>query len=94
MDHYESSGESKKFSIRYLTDDQYFDKEKGPIFFYTGNEGDIYDFYKNSGFMTTTLAKEHGAMVLFGEHRFFGESYPVDKKEAFKPEWNKYLTLE
>jgi len=50
--------------MRYLVDEQYFNDYSGdegskpkPIFFYTGNEGSVWDFYKNSGFMTTTLAK-------------------------------------
>jgi len=68
---------SKTFKLRYLVDDQYY-KDQGtsdlprPILFYTGNEGDIWQFYENSGFMTTTLAKKWGALVVFGEHRYFG----------------------
>ena len=30
---------------------------KNPIFVYCGNEGDIYKFYNNSGFLTDVLAK-------------------------------------
>jgi len=43
--------------MRYLVDDTYFDRENGPIIFYAGNEGDVYTFFDNSGFMTTTLAE-------------------------------------
>jgi hypothetical protein len=42
--------------MRYLVNDQYWDPETGPILFYSGNEGDIYGFYENSGFMTETVA--------------------------------------
>ena len=47
--------------MRYIVDDQYFldpaaQSKPKPILFYTGNEGDIWGFYKNSGFVTTTLA--------------------------------------
>jgi hypothetical protein len=56
VDHFASAGHSDKFNIRYLVNDQYWDPETGPILFYSGNEGDIYSFYYNSGFMTETVA--------------------------------------
>ena len=62
--------------MRYLVDKTYFKPESGPILFYAGNEGDVWTFWDNSGFMTTTLAQEFGALVIFGEHRYFGESMP------------------
>ena len=62
--------------------------------FYAGNEGNVWDFYANSGFMTTTLAEQFGGLVVFGEHRYFGESYPFDKKDAFNAGNNTYLTVE
>jgi len=89
------------FRMQYIVDDQYYmndtfpsiEKPK-PIFFYTGNEGSIWDFYKNSGFMTTTLAEQFGALVVFGEHRFFGMSWPFPQDVAFKSPYNTYLTVE
>jgi len=33
-------------------------------------------FYENSGFVTHTLAQQYNALVLFAEHRYFGESMP------------------
>ena len=84
--------------MRYLVDDQYFRNASSgklrPILFYAGNEGDVWGFYKNSGFMTTTLAEQLGGLVVFGEHRYFGQSYPFDKKDAFNPGNNTYLTVE
>jgi len=44
--------------------------------------------------MTTTLAEEYGALVVFGEHRYFGQSFPYDRKDAFKAPLNRYLTVE
>ena len=46
--------------------DQYWDK-KGPIFFYTGNEGPITGFWDNSGFVLEA-AQKFNALVIFGEH--------------------------
>ena len=35
---------------------------RGPILFYTGNEGPITGFYGSNGFMTDVLAPEFGAL--------------------------------
>ena len=94
LDHFDAQGHSSEFNIRYLVEDTYWNKETGPILFYAGNEGDIYGFYDNSGFITKTIAEETGALVIFGEHRYFGESYPYDPAVAFTPEHNIYLTVE
>lgn len=50
-------------------------------------------FYNNSGFVTDTLAKELGALVIFGEHRYYGKSMPFNESSYFK-ENLKYLTIE
>ena len=52
LDHFDAEGKSSSFKMRYLIDDTYWDPETGPILFYAGNEGDIYSFYDNVGFMT------------------------------------------
>ena len=40
---------------------------RGPIFFYTGNEGAISGFWDNSGFVFEA-AEKFNALVIFGEH--------------------------
>ena len=65
VDHFDSKGKSDKFKMRYLVQDDYWDPETGPILFYAGNEGNVYSFYDNSGFMTETIAKETKGLVVF-----------------------------
>lgn len=100
MDHF-GLGDTRNFRMRYLIDDQYYNAavndttKPRPILFYCGNEGDIWGFYENSGFMTTTLAEKWGALVVFGEHRYFGESYPFPKDTALTDKTqNIYLTVD
>lgn len=94
IDHFDNHGaDSETYKMRYLVDDTYFDKDNGPIIFYAGNEGDVWTFFDNSGFMTTTLAEKFGALVVFGEHRYFGTSMPFGD-ESFEKENLKYLTVE
>ena len=50
-------------------------------------------FYNNSGFVTDTLASELGALVIFGEHRYYGKSMPFGDK-SYNKENLKYLTIE
>lgn len=94
IDHYDNHGAGgPTYPMRYLVDKSKFDAEKGPIIFYAGNEGDVWTFWENSGFMHTTLAEEFGALVVFGEHRFYGESMPFGD-DTFKREHLDMLTVE
>lgn len=61
--------------------------------FYCGNEGDIWGFYENTGFVAETLAKRWGALVVFAEHRYFGQSMPFGKDSLNKGN-NMYLTVD
>jgi len=81
--------------MRLLIDETHYVESSAPILFYAGNEGDVTNFYDNSGFMTTTLAKKWGALVVFAEHRYYGTSMQFDNKtKAFEKENLKYLNVQ
>ncbi|TKR67933.1 hypothetical protein L596_024003 [Steinernema carpocapsae] len=80
IDHFDFTSDVK-FQLRFLINlDNY--RTAGPIFFYTGNEGNIEGFANNTGFMWD-LAPEFGAALVFAEHRFYGKTQPFGK-ESYK----------
>ena len=83
------------FKIRYLVDDQYYDATNGPIFFYTGSENDIWTSYHQSGWMAGPLARNLSALVVFAEHRFYGQSTPSNTfNESLNQGLAKHLSVE
>ncbi|XP_027921071.1 lysosomal Pro-X carboxypeptidase isoform X2 [Vigna unguiculata] len=96
LDHF-SFSELPTFSQRYLISTEHWvgPQRLGPIFLYCGNEGDIEWFAQNTGFVWE-LAPRFGAMVVFPEHRYYGESTPFGSaKEAYKDATTlSYLTAE
>ena len=66
---------SGTFKQRYLINSDSFKGGNYPILFYTGNEGDITLFAANTGLMFE-YAVDFGALIVFAEHRYYGESLP------------------
>jgi len=99
LDHYSFAGNSS-FLQRYLVYDRYW-TPGGPIFFYAGNEADVTLYVNNTGLMWES-AEEFGALLLFAEHRYWGESCPFvgatcgDDMAADNPNavHKEYLTYE
>ncbi|XP_051114466.1 uncharacterized protein LOC127240068 [Andrographis paniculata] len=82
LDHFGFS-ELPSFRQRYLINTEHWagPEQLGPIFFYCGNEGDIEWFASNTGFLWE-IAPRFRAMVVFPEHRYYGESMPYGSKEV------------
>ncbi|XP_045339785.1 lysosomal Pro-X carboxypeptidase isoform X1 [Leopardus geoffroyi] len=83
----------KTFKQRYLLADEHWKKDDGSILFYTGNEGDIAWFCNNTGFMWD-VAEELKAMLVFAEHRYYGESLPFGNNSFKDSRYLNYLTSE
>lgn len=96
LDHFNASKDNTAmFSMRYILNETFNTDKKGPILFYAGNEGSIEVFYANSGFMLDVLAPALNATVMFGEHRYYGESIPFGNKTiAYNATYLKYLNVE
>ncbi|OWK61121.1 Lysosomal Pro-X carboxypeptidase [Lonchura striata] len=92
IDHF-GFDENRTFQQRYLLADQHWKKDSGPILFYTGNEGDIEWFCNNTGFMWD-VAEELNAMLVFAEHRYYGESLPFGNESFSDSKHLNYLTSE
>ena len=63
----------------------------GPILFYTGNEGPIETFIDASGNLPV-MAKSLGALLVFAEHRYFGDSMPFGANSFNSQAQSKYLS--
>uniref|UniRef100_A0ACD5ZSF5 Uncharacterized protein n=1 Tax=Avena sativa TaxID=4498 RepID=A0ACD5ZSF5_AVESA len=90
LDHFTfTPNSSRVFAQKYLLNDTFWRKPNctgaasaGPLFVYTGNEGDIEWFATNTGFMFD-IAPEFGALLVFIEHRFYGESMPFGNDDSY-----------
>ncbi|KGN60732.1 lysosomal Pro-X carboxypeptidase [Cucumis sativus] len=91
LDHFTFTPKSSKiFYQKYLINEEYW-RNGAPIFVYTGNEGDIEWFAANTGFLPD-IAPEFHALLVFIEHRFYGESTPFGNDSYNSAETLGYLT--
>lgn len=89
VDHF-SYRKAEWFQIKYLENEDYWNRGSGPIFFYTGNEGQIELFAQHTGFMWEA-AQEFNAKIVFAEHRYYGASMPYGN-QSLDNEHIGYLT--
>ncbi|KOC67366.1 Lysosomal Pro-X carboxypeptidase [Habropoda laboriosa] len=90
VDHF-SFSKLDTFKLRYLINNTWQKEDNAPIFFYTGNEGNIETFAQNTGFMWE-IAPEFKALLIFAEHRYYGESMPYGNKSYADISHLGYLT--
>ncbi|XP_031836182.1 lysosomal Pro-X carboxypeptidase [Nomia melanderi] len=90
VDHFSFAVEDT-FKLRYLINDTWADEKDATIFFYTGNEGNIETFAQNTGFMWD-IASEFKALLIFAEHRYYGDSMPYGNKSYNDSQHLGYLT--
>eukprot|EP00051_Salpingoeca_urceolata_P029014 m.488688 g.488688 ORF g.488688 m.488688 type:complete len:548 (-) comp26024_c0_seq1:82-1725(-) len=80
-----SSTNATTFRQRYFVYDKYWstakDGTRGPIFFYFGNEDNVELYVNHTGLMWES-ASHFGALLVFAEHRFYGESKPFPSGTA------------
>ena len=75
LSHFERSN-AGYYSQRLCVNSDYWEANKSlPVFLYTGNESPVEEYVNNTGLMWN-LAKKFSALVVFAEHRYFGESVP------------------
>ncbi|KAH7671869.1 Lysosomal Pro-Xaa carboxypeptidase protein [Dioscorea alata] len=92
LDHFTfTPNSSKLFSQKYLLNSTFWPSSSSPIFVYTGNEGDIEWFTSNTGFMFD-IAPTFNALLVFIEHRFYGESLPFGNDSYTSTDTLGYLT--
>ncbi|OQR87804.1 lysosomal Pro-X carboxypeptidase [Achlya hypogyna] len=89
LDHFTASHGT--YDQRYFVCAEHWTGNGGPIFFYTGNEGDVEMYLTNTGLMWENAA-EFGAMLVFAEHRYFGKSMPFNG--TFSKENMRFLSVE
>ncbi|ELR11692.1 prolylcarboxypeptidase isoform 2 preproprotein [Acanthamoeba castellanii str. Neff] len=92
LDHFNFATQPATYKQRFLLADEYWRGSypggcPGPIFFYTGNEAPVTDYYSASGFFTQVLAPKHNALLVFAESMPFGS-------KSFDPEKISYLSPE
>ncbi|KAG2433173.1 hypothetical protein HYH02_012716 [Chlamydomonas schloesseri] len=86
LDHFSRvppAGDITTFPQRYFVCASHWQRETadgtpGPVFFYLGNEADVTLYLNNTGLMWESAA-DFGAMLVFAEHRYYGESVPYGK---------------
>jgi pimeloyl-ACP methyl ester carboxylesterase len=95
LDHFNAL-DNRTFSQRYLVYDELWDPATGGIIVYMGNEEPIESFWLNTGWPFANANSLGGALVLFIEHRFFGQTFPGEslQQALYDPSLLGHLNVE
>ncbi|CAD5117387.1 DgyrCDS6162 [Dimorphilus gyrociliatus] len=91
LDHFNNQ-DLRYFKQRILIQDKWWGTSSSPVFFYTGNEGNIEQFWNNTGFVFD-IAPKFNALVVFAEHRYYGKSLPFGPVDSFTSDNVGYLSI-
>ncbi len=72
-----SAGSACTWSQRFFLNTTFCSHDKCPVFLYIGGEGPLTHGSIGTRLFMHTLAKEHGAVVVSLEHRYYGMSWPT-----------------
>lgn len=91
VDHF-SFADARTFKQRVFTYDAHW-SPGGPILFYTGNEANV-ELYVNATGLMWENAASLGAMLVWAEHRYYGESLPLGSSSSANATTLRFLTME
>jgi lysosomal Pro-X carboxypeptidase len=91
LDHFDF-GERRQWLQRYFTFDTHW-VPGGSILFYCGNEANV-ELYVNATGLMWERAAELGALLVFAEHRYYGESRPLGAASTANASTLRWLTME
>ena len=97
LDHFDYA-ESRTFQQRVFSYDVHWRRPNssagaGPILFYCGNEASV-ELYVNATGWMWERAQTLGALLVFAEHRYYGETQPLGDASSANVSTLRWLTLE
>lgn len=92
LDHFADKPDGRTFQERFLVYDKFY-KGSGPIFFCPGGESDVMAGYNHNGLMFE-FGERVGALLLFPEHRYYGQTLPFGPVDSYTREHVGFLTIE
>lgn len=92
VDHFGYQLKNETFTQRVIIYDGEWHRNGDPIFFYAGNEDDIFMFANFTGFLWQQ-ASNFSAMIVFAEHRYYGHSMPFGDQALSSLDKYGYLSV-